>query len=142
MSARDAYKKGDVKASILYHNTQRMNSQEHHGGEAAEYLKSIVYGGLDGIITTFATVTSTAGAELSAAVIVILGISHLFADGLSMGKQMTNRRTTQHTLNGNLSPLLSLLCTPLFSLVFFSFFVLFFAFLCLLRNGRCDVFPS
>jgi VIT1/CCC1 family predicted Fe2+/Mn2+ transporter len=30
-------------------------------------------------------VTSVAGAELSAAVIVILGISHLFADGLSMG---------------------------------------------------------
>jgi len=54
-------------------------------GAAGTYLKSIVYGGLDGIITTFATVTSVAGAELSAIVIVILGVSHLFADGLSMG---------------------------------------------------------
>lgn len=46
---------------------------------------ALSYGGLDGIITTFATVTSVAGAELSASVIVVLGISHLFADGLSMG---------------------------------------------------------
>jgi hypothetical protein len=37
-----------------------------------------------GIITTFATVTSVAGAELSASIILILGIAHLFADGLSM----------------------------------------------------------
>ncbi len=29
--------------------------------------------------------TSVAGADFSAAVIVVLGISHLFADGLSMG---------------------------------------------------------
>lgn len=38
-----------------------------------------------GIITTFATVTSVAGADFSPAVIVVLGISHLFADGISMG---------------------------------------------------------
>ena len=49
-----------------------------------DYLKSIVYGGLDGIITTFSTVTSVSGARLHPVVIVVLGISHLFSDGLSM----------------------------------------------------------
>ncbi len=58
---------------------------EQHGSGGGGHLKSIVYGGLDGIITTFATVTSVAGAELSASIILILGIAHLFADGLSMG---------------------------------------------------------
>jgi VIT1/CCC1 family predicted Fe2+/Mn2+ transporter len=50
-----------------------------------QYLKSIVYGGLDGIITTFAVVSGVAGAELGAQVIVILGIANLLADGFSMG---------------------------------------------------------
>ena len=59
--------------------------EENHGNVANDYLKSIVYGGLDGIITTFATVTSVAGAHFSALVVIVLGISHLFADGLSMG---------------------------------------------------------
>lgn len=44
-----------------------------------------MYGGLDGIITTFSTVMSVAGADFSAAVIVVLGLSHLFSDGMSMG---------------------------------------------------------
>ena len=41
--------------------------------------------GLDGIMTSFATVTGVAGGGLSHIVILILGIAHLFADGLSMG---------------------------------------------------------
>ncbi len=53
------------------------------------HLKSIIYGGLDGIITTFATVTSVAGADLSVLVIIVLGIAHLFADGLSMVSDMS-----------------------------------------------------
>ncbi len=60
-------------------------SLEKHGNMAGPHLKSVVYGGLDGIITTFATVTSVAGANLSPIVILIVGIAHLFADGISMG---------------------------------------------------------
>ena len=48
------------------------------------YLKSLVYGGLDGIITTFAVVAGVAGASLSAGIILILGFANLFADGISM----------------------------------------------------------
>tara|TARA_Y100000310_G_C20575834_1_gene760360 strand:- start:688 stop:1272 length:585 start_codon:yes stop_codon:yes gene_type:complete len=50
----------------------------------AKYIKSIVYGGLDGIITTFAIVAGVAGAALSANIILILGFANLIADGISM----------------------------------------------------------
>lgn len=49
-----------------------------------ERTKAIVYGGLDGIITTFAVVAGVAGASLEVAVILILGFANLFADGFSM----------------------------------------------------------
>lgn len=49
-----------------------------------EYGKSIIYGGLDGIITTFAVVSGSIGGNLSSKVVLILGISNLIADGFSM----------------------------------------------------------
>jgi len=87
MSPRSAYARGDAEASKRAHDAKKGDTTHHKEGhsDSGEYIKSIVYGGLDGIITTFATVTSVAGADFSAAVIVVLGISHLFADGLSMG---------------------------------------------------------
>mmetsp|Transcript_66836 Transcript_66836/g.106273 ORF Transcript_66836/g.106273 Transcript_66836/m.106273 type:complete len:293 (-) Transcript_66836:114-992(-) len=50
-----------------------------------DYIKSIIYGGLDGIITTFAIVAGIAGADLSTEVILVLGFANLVADGISMG---------------------------------------------------------
>jgi len=52
---------------------------------AGKYIGDVVYGGLDGIITTFAVVSGVAGAELGASIILILGIANLLADGFSMG---------------------------------------------------------
>ncbi len=49
-----------------------------------KYLPEIVYGSMDGIVTTFAVVAGSAGADLSTKVILILGVSNLLADGLSM----------------------------------------------------------
>jgi vacuolar iron transporter family protein len=48
------------------------------------YLKDLVYGANDGIITTFAVVAGVAGASLSPATIIILGAANLLADGFSM----------------------------------------------------------
>ncbi|MEX2783650.1 VIT1/CCC1 transporter family protein [Streptococcus sp. H49] len=48
------------------------------------YAKSIVYGGMDGIITTFAVVAGSVGGNLGLAAIIVLGFSNLFADGFSM----------------------------------------------------------
>src|SRR6187401_2845005 len=60
-----------------------------HGGSVwmkrfEKYLPEIVYGSIDGIVTTFAVVAGSAGADLSISVILILGMANLFADGLSM----------------------------------------------------------
>jgi vacuolar iron transporter family protein len=49
------------------------------------YLRDMVYGALDGVITTLAVVTGAAGAHLEWRVGVILGLANLVADGLSMG---------------------------------------------------------
>ena len=39
---------------------------------------------MDGILTVFAIVSSSLGSNLSIAVILIIGISNVFGDGLSM----------------------------------------------------------
>lgn len=54
-------------------------------GLAQHYLKDLVYGANDGIITTFAVVAGVAGAQLEARVVLILGFANLLADGFSMG---------------------------------------------------------
>ena len=48
------------------------------------YLRDIVYGGIDGSVTTFAIVAGVAGAGLSPWVIIALGIANVLADGFSM----------------------------------------------------------
>ncbi|MBN2155920.1 MAG: VIT1/CCC1 transporter family protein [Candidatus Lokiarchaeota archaeon] len=80
--SREAFEKRDVELSKAAHTTF---APEQHQQEKGKYLKSIVYGGLDGIITTFAVVAGVKGAELSLAIVLILGIANLLADGLSMG---------------------------------------------------------
>ena len=48
-------------------------------------LKPIIFGGLDGILTSFAIVAGATGGTLSPSVVLILGFSNIFADALSMG---------------------------------------------------------
>ena len=48
------------------------------------YLGEFVYGGIDGSVTTFAVVAGAAGADLSSAIVLILGFANLLADGFSM----------------------------------------------------------
>lgn len=47
-------------------------------------LRDIVYGGIDGSVTTLAIVAGVAGAGLSPFVIVALGLANVLADGFSM----------------------------------------------------------
>lgn len=55
------------------------------------HLRQLLYGGNDGIITTFAIVAGFSGAQLeggatiTAAAVVLFGLANLVADGLSMG---------------------------------------------------------
>ena len=47
-------------------------------------LRDGVYGAVDGVVTTFAVVAGVAGAAMSNAVIVVIGLVSLVADGFSM----------------------------------------------------------
>jgi vacuolar iron transporter family protein len=49
------------------------------------YNSEIVYGGVDGLITTFAIIAGSVGAELPHNIIIILGFASILADGFSMG---------------------------------------------------------
>lgn len=49
------------------------------------YFPDMVFGAIDGIVTTFAIIAGVYGASLSASLILILGFANLFADGFSMG---------------------------------------------------------
>ena len=59
---------------------------EPHGAVAIarHYMRDLVYGANDGIITTFAVVAGVTGGALSHAVILVVGVANLAADGLSM----------------------------------------------------------
>jgi VIT1/CCC1 family predicted Fe2+/Mn2+ transporter len=56
-------------------------------------IEDFVYGGTDGVVTTFAIVTGAFGASLPVSVILILGFANLFADGFSMsiGNYLSSR---------------------------------------------------
>jgi len=84
--ARKGYATGDARLSAEAHSRDRIaqSAREEHGAASHAYLGDLVYGGLDGIITTFAVVSGVAGAQLDNRVVLILGLANLFADGFSM----------------------------------------------------------
>lgn len=53
-------------------------------GKVQTYLAEVVYGGIDGSVTTFAVVAGATGAHLDSSIVIILGFANLFADGFSM----------------------------------------------------------
>lgn len=71
-------------------NLQKHLAEEHKMTAFTVYLKEIVYGGNDGIVTTFAVVAGFAGAQANVAsqlpilTVLLFGFANLFADGVSM----------------------------------------------------------
>ena len=61
------------------------DDDEDVGTGAGDYVKSLVFGGLDGIITTFAIVATVAGARAHPGLVLLMGAANLVADALSMG---------------------------------------------------------
>ncbi len=51
---------------------------------ADSWLREFVYGGIDGTVTTFAVVAGVAGAGLSPAIVLVLGVANLLGDGFAM----------------------------------------------------------
>ncbi len=52
---------------------------------ARHYIRDLVYGANDGIITTFAVVGGVTGGDLSHTAVLVVGAANLAADGMSMG---------------------------------------------------------
>lgn len=59
-------------------------AQRLNAGPRANYVKEWVYGGIDGVVTTFAIVAAVIGADLSAFIVLIMGLANLVGDGFSM----------------------------------------------------------
>lgn len=89
MQARAAFEDKDSDASKRLHEAHAGGHNEDgehwHGGAGSDYIKSMVFGGLDGIITTFAIVAAVAGAGLKVEVVILMGVANLIADAISMG---------------------------------------------------------
>lgn len=74
-----------------------MRAREVHGGAVprgahgrpatglGHYLRDVVYGASDGVVTTLAIVAGAIGASFEPRVGIVLGLANLAADGLSMG---------------------------------------------------------
>ena len=100
--AKKAFKQGDAEASKLAHQGGGHGKHAHERHQSGgQYIKSLIYGGLDGIITTFAVVAGVEGANLEASIVLILGFSNLIADGLSMavGDYLSTKAENDYALS-------------------------------------------
>lgn len=78
-----------------------------------KYLPDFVFGGIDGLVTTFAVVSGVIGASLSVSVILILGVANLLADGFSMGisNYLAKKSEPDYKNNNKIKPKTSALVT-------------------------------
>lgn len=88
--ARLAFITRDIDATRAAHRQNHYDEapgvhNEPHKKTSSDYLKAIVFGGLDGIVTIFAIVAGCVGANLHPSKVVIIGIGNLLADAISMG---------------------------------------------------------
>mmetsp|Transcript_6965 Transcript_6965/g.10196 ORF Transcript_6965/g.10196 Transcript_6965/m.10196 type:complete len:260 (+) Transcript_6965:803-1582(+) len=70
-------KKKNVDSGLTHH------SEKHVG--IGDLIKSMVFGGLDGIITTFAIVAASVASQFTFFTVLVVGIANLVGDALSMG---------------------------------------------------------
>lgn len=75
------------------HDETTLHGNMNRWGNLAKYLPEFVYGGIDGLVTTFAVVAWATWANLDLSVVLILGFANLFADGFSMsvGAYLANK---------------------------------------------------
>lgn len=89
------------KVTMKVTHTPEAISERIESGPSHTYVKDMVYGAIDGSVTTFAIVTGVAGAGLSSGVVIVLGLANLLADGFSMAvsNYLGTRSENQHREN-------------------------------------------
>ena len=70
--------------------------ESHQSG--GERVKTIVFGGLDGILTAHAVIAAAVGAKLNPSHVLALGISNVLADALSMVRRTSPSRSLSLTI--------------------------------------------
>jgi VIT1/CCC1 family predicted Fe2+/Mn2+ transporter len=65
------------------HSPEEIESRINNS-QNTSVLRDLVYGSIDGTVTTFAIVSGVAGADLPQSVIITLGLANVLADGFSM----------------------------------------------------------
>jgi len=73
-----------MQQTLEHGHTPEAISARLNRGPRSNYLRDWIYGGIDGAVTTFAIVAGVVGADLSAAVVLLLGFANLLADGFAM----------------------------------------------------------
>lgn len=93
---RNTHNNGEETENIL--STSSIKKHDEHHKRIGDFLKSAVYGGLDGIITTYAVVMGALGAKLGISVVVILGVANMLGDGISMalGDYLSTKTETEY----------------------------------------------
>lgn len=100
--ARAAFTTRDPAASAVAHGTKAAatahRAEPHVQG--GEYVKLLVFGGLDGILTSFAIVAGAAGVGLSVKAVLGIGISNVLADALAMavGEYLSTKSEKEYIL--------------------------------------------
>ena len=90
---RQAFEGADVEASRIAHDNRKTEATEEGHQKEGGLLKPVIFGGLDGILTSFAIVAGSAGGNLSPEVVLILGFSNIMADALSMVRNLVEGQT-------------------------------------------------
>lgn len=77
--------------SMRHFDLDKHKREFHQLTPFSQYVREIIYGGSDGIVTTFAVVAGFAGAQINPAAssvpvysVLLFGLANLFADGVSM----------------------------------------------------------
>jgi len=83
-NTRIDWQRGPVTQVLEHSHTERGIHDRLARGPRSNYLRDWIYGGIDGAVTTLAIVAGVVGAELSASIVLILGVANLLADGFAM----------------------------------------------------------
>ena len=73
-----------ARQTLLASHTPGAIRQRLSQGPSHSHLRDFIYGAIDGTVTTFAVVSSVAGAGLASGVVIVLGVANLIGDGFSM----------------------------------------------------------
>jgi len=74
----------EMSASRASYGTHKSHPEKHKGG-SGKYIKSMIYGGLDGLVSVFVSVAAVAGGQAGITIVIVLGLAKLFAGAISMG---------------------------------------------------------